>query len=220
MLYNIYMNIGLLEDDRTISYGIKRFLVQEGYDVITYFTLNEAKASKKKMDLYLVDITLPDSSGFDFVEYIRKNSSTPVIYISAKDDEHSILKGFDLGGDDYITKQFSLHELKRRIGAIKKRINSSVLEVGNLKINLESAIVSYCDEIISLSVQEYRILIALMRKNNEVLSRESLYEFLGLDDDAYAQNTLNVAMRRLRGKLEDYVIIESVHLKGYKIHAR
>ena len=214
------MKIGLSEDDRTLSYGIKRFLVQEGYDVITYFTLNEAKASIRKMYLYLVDITLPDGSIFDFVEYIRKNSSTPVIYISAKDDEHSILKGFDLGGDDYITKPFSLRELKRRIGAIKKRINSSVLEVGNLKVNLESAIVSYCDEIISLSVQEYRILIALMRKNNEVLSRESLYELLGLDDDAYAQNTLNVAMRRLRGKLEDYVIIESVHLKGYKIHAR
>lgn len=219
-MYNIYMKIGLLEDDRTLSYGIKRFLVQEGYEVITYFTLNEAKASIEMMDLYLVDITLPDGSGFDFVEYIRKNSSTPVIYISAKDDENSILKGFDLGGDDYITKPFSLHELKRRIGAIKKRINSSFLEVGDLKVNLESAIVSYCDEIISLSVQEYRILIALMRKNNEVLSRESLYELLGLDDDAYAQNTLNVAMRRLRGKLEDYVVIESVHLKGYKIHAR
>ena len=214
------MKIGLLEDDRTLSYGIKRFLVQEGYEVITYFTLNEAKTSLEIVDLYLVDITLPDGSGFEFVQFIREKSFRPVIYISAKDDEESILKGFDFGGDDYITKPFSLHELKRRIDAIKKRINSSVLSVGDLSVNLESAGVYFKDISVSLSVQEYRILIALIRKKDSILSREALYDLLALDNDSYSQNTLNVAMRRLRAKLEEYVVIESVHLKGYKIHAR
>ncbi len=214
------MKIGLLEDDRTLSYGVKRFLIQEGYEVVTYFSLTEAKASLEIVDLYLVDITLPDGSGFDFVRYVRKKSFIPVIYISAKDDEKSILKGFDLGGDDYITKPFSLHELRRRIDAIKKRMDHSMLEMGDLTINLESATVRYQDIDISLSVQEYRILILLIRGKDGIVSREELYNLLGLQNDSYAQNTLNVAMRRLRGKLEDYATIESVHLKGYKINAR
>ena len=219
IMYNKTMKIGLLEDDRTLSYGIKRFLIQEGYEVSLFSTVHEAKKSEKNCDLYLVDIALPDGEGYEFVENLRKTSNVPVIYVTAKDDEESLLKGFDFGGDDYITKPFSLNELKRRINAIKRRIQPSIISIGDLFVNVENAVVTHKETEINLSVQEYRILIALIRNKETYVSREELYDLLGIPEELINENTLNVAIKRLRSKLKVMVNIETIHGKGYKIHA-
>lgn len=211
------MKIILLEDDPTLSFGVRKYLVSEGHEVLSYFSLSEALYSDREADLYLVDIALPDGNGYEYVELIRKTSSTPIIFLTAKDDEESVLKGFDVGADDYIVKPFSLRELKRRIDAITRRVASSILTLGSLRVDTQHAVVAYDTTVINLSVQEYRILILLLRNKEKYITREILTELLWESENNVSDNTLNVTIRRLRSKLSGYANIETVHGKGYRI---
>lgn len=211
------MKIGLLEDDQTLSYGVKRFLIQEGYEVSLFFSLQEALNSDFDLDMYLVDISLPDGLGYDFVSELRKHTLSPVIYLSARDNEHDIITGFDTGADDYITKPFSLNELKQRINAISRRVQPHQMEIGSLVIDIEKALILNGNEIVNLSVQEYRILLFLARNKSTYVTRSELNDLLGIIDENLSENTLNVAMRRLRQKLKGMVEIETIHGKGYRI---
>lgn len=211
------MYIALIEDDETLSFAIKSYLNKNNYKVDTYSTLKESLNMDFNYDLYLVDISLPDGLGYEFTRQLREESDAPLIYLSVKDDQSSIIEGFDTGADDYLTKPFTFLELEKRIEAITKRFKKEILEFNGLKLDQSKALITYNDEEIYLSVQEYRILLLLMERPKDIVTRETLNKALNIFDTHVQDNTLNVAIGRLRKKLEGIVQIETVVKKGYRL---
>lgn len=211
------MYIALIEDDETLSFAIKSYLNKNNYKVDTYSTLKESLNMDFNYDLYLVDISLPDGLGYEFTRQLREESDAPLIYLSVKDDQSSIIEGFDTGADDYLTKPFTFLELEKRIEAITKRFKKEILEFNGLKLDQSKALITYNDEEIYLSVQEYRILLLLMERPKDIVTRETLNNALNIFDAQVQDNTLNVAIGRLRKKLEGIVQIETVVKKGYRL---
>lgn len=205
------MKILLVEDDHSIVYSLKKTLTQDGYDVIAAFSVRDALVHlDQSFDLFLIDIGLPDGDGISLARTIREHHTQGIIFISAKDDENTISSGFDLGGDDYITKPFRISELKQRIQSVLKR---SIISKGSLVIDPMSAKVKVDSNDIDLSVLEYRLLLHLIQNEGKVLTRESISKYLW--GDYVTGNTLSVTMKRLRHKLGESVSITTVHTKGY-----
>ena len=135
------INILMVEDDSTIAFGVKYALEQEGFSLEICKDLESSRKSihEKNYDIILLDVTLPDGNGYDFCKEIRKTNNTPIIFLTACDDEVNIVMGLDLGGDDYITKPFRVRELISRIKAVlrrnkKEEAPQKVLKYGDLSI--------------------------------------------------------------------------------------
>lgn len=207
------MKIMIVEDDRTIHFGLKQHLLKSDKEVVSAYTVSEAvQKISDDIDLYILDVTLPDGTGLDLVKIIRQNSDTPVIFLSAHDDDQTINSGFDLGGDDYITKPFKTNDLDNRIRSIQRR--SPIIKVGALSIDTKRAKVKVLNEEITLSVTEYQLLLELVRQSPNTISKQDLIEKVWKEAP---DNTLSVNIRRLRNKLGEGVTISSVSNEGYKI---
>lgn len=209
----------IVEDDYYLSKNIKLLLEQEGFDtaIASNCTLAKAAYDKEQPDLCLLDIMLPDGNGFELCEYIRKQSQVPVLIISAKDDEDSIVKGLELGADDYVTKPFKAKELLSRIRANLRRAgmpaNRTVLSCEGIELNAEKYTVTKNGEPIELRNMEYQLLYSFLKHPQMVLTREVLLESLWDKEGNFVEdNTLSVTMKRLREKLgetaegEQYII--------------
>jgi DNA-binding response OmpR family regulator len=202
--------IMLVEDDVTLAQGIKYSLESEGYNVLIAFDLESAKKlfNKSKLDLILLDVMLPDGSGFDLCKYIRLNSDTFIIFLTACDEEVNVVQGLELGGDDYISKPFRLRELMSRIKvALRRTTNvkkSNIKYSGDLKISiLECRVYKNNNEIILTSI-EYKLLLMFVNNSKVVLNREKILESIwGIDGEFIDNNTLSVYIKRLREKIED-----------------
>ena len=199
----------LVEDDSTLCLGIVYSLEKEGYSVYSVNTAETAKdiISKKTFDLIILDIGLPDGNGFELCKFIRKDKSTPVIFLSAQDEEVNIVMGLDLGGDDYITKPFRINELLSRIKAVLRRYGKSLvgqtLKSGEIKIDLMQNKVYVEEQSIVLTASEYKLLLILMKNYNIALSRAKILEKLwDTEGDFVDDNSLSVYIRRLREKVE------------------
>lgn len=207
------MKIMIVEDDRTIHYGLRQHLLKTHSEVVSAYTVSEAqRLIDNSIDLFILDVTLPDGTGLDLVKEIRGRQDTPVIFLSAHDDEHTINKGFDFGGDDYITKPFRLKDLDNRIRSIQRR--SPILKVNRVSIDLTKAKVFIDDEIILLSVTEYQLLLELIHQSPNTISKQELISKVWKEAP---DNTLSVNIRRLRSKLGDGAVITSVANEGYYI---
>lgn len=219
-------NIILVEDDITLSMGIEYALKSEGFQIDTAKSIEETetKLLNNKYDLILLDVMLPDGSGYEICKSLRENkltynkinnSNIPVIFLTACDEEANIVMGLDLGGDDYITKPIRIRELISRINAVLRRrgpVNNTISE--DMKQNiLVSGSLQMCplnckliknNAEINLTSIEYKLLLTLMNNFEKVLTRSSLLEKLwDLDGEFIDDNTLSVYIRRLRGKIED-----------------
>jgi len=217
----------LVEDDSTLAMGIEYSLRNEGYKV----NLANNVASAKQLiddeiyDIIILDITLPDGSGYDLCKYVRESRETPVIFLTALDEEVNVVMGLDIGGDDYITKPFKIRELLSRIKAVLRRYSSkstgSVLKSGSVKIlQLENKVYINNEEVF-LTPAEYKLLIFLINNSNKVLSRNAILEKLwDIEGDFVDDNTLSVYIRRLREKIEEDssspTYIKTVRGVGYK----
>lgn len=210
------MDVTILEDDKTLSFALNKHFTKQGYKVRMFQTLQDAFASPIKAGIYLVDLSLPDGLGFEYGEIVSRHEDTFLIYLTVKDDQNNIIKGFETGSDDYVTKPFTFEELDRRIQAILKRYKPKFLTFGKLVINTDLALVTVGNDEIYLSVQEYRLLVLLMSNQNEVVLRSTLNEALNILEGTQ-EGTLNVAIGRLRKKLEGIVSIEAVVKQGYRI---
>lgn len=211
----------LLEDDLSLADGLCYSLEKNGYAVETAESVQEAGTLllQKQYDLLLLDVTLPDGTGFEVCEALRKkNNQVPIIFLTASDDEMNIIRGLDSGGDDYIGKPFKLGELLSRIRALLRRAgvkqspeipesNKNLvcgdIVCGDIRIDLAGSRVFLRGEKLELTQVEYRILCLLVRSNDRVVTREILFEklwdgFGNFVDD----NTLSVYIRRLRQKIE------------------
>ncbi len=208
-----FSRILLLEDDVSLIDGLQYSLKKNGFEVDIVRTVGEAikcLPALTKYDLLLLDVTLPDGTGFEVCDRVRKqNKHIPIIFLTASDEEVNVIRGLDCGGDDYITKPFKLGELCSRIRALLRRAgisNSepmSFLECGDIKIDFLGNRVLLCGKCLELTGAEYRLLCLLVRNVNRVVTREVILNELWDKTGAYVDdNTLSVYIRRLREKVE------------------
>ena len=205
------IKILMIEDDSTIAFGVKYALEQEGIKIDISKDLESGRfnVNENNYDLILLDVMLPDGNGYDFCKEIRKMNNTPIIFLTACDDEVNVVMGLDLGGDDYITKPFRVRELISRIKAVMRRNkgedkSKKVLKYGDLSIHtLEARVFKGSEEVFLTSV-EYKLLLILIQNENIVLSRNQILEKLwDVTYDFINDNTLTVYIKRLREKIED-----------------
>lgn len=205
------IKILMIEDDSTIAFGVKYALEQEGIKIDISKDLESGRfnVNENNYDLILLDVMLPDGNGYDFCKEIRKINNTPIIFLTACDDEVNVVMGLDLGGDDYITKPFRVRELISRIKAVVRRNkgednSKKVLKYGDLSIHtLEARVFKGSEEVFLTSV-EYKLLLILIQNENIVLSRNQILEKLwDITYDFINDNTLTVYIKRLREKIED-----------------
>ena len=223
----------LVEDDLALSIGVEYTLKQENFDVIKAKNLKEAREElrKNKFDLMLLDLTLPDGSGYDLCSEVRESSSLPIIFVTACDEEANVVLGLDIGGDDYITKPIRIKELLSRIKAVLRRKGSinneednkieEILVSKDIVLEPLKAKVRKKSEDIDLTPAEYKLLLILVKSKGYVLSREILLQKLwDIDGNFVDANTLNVYIKRLREKIEDDYknpkYIETVRGLGYR----
>lgn len=199
-----------VEDDYSIAEALSFALREEGYEVVHKVTLKEtAKVIREPFDLAILDISLPDGSGYDICRMIRQNSDTPVLFLSAIDEEVNVVMGLDMGAVDYVTKPFRLRELLSRIRGILRRTagkstHSGIYQLKDLTLDSQKMQVKKDGEEIFLSAQEYRLLLYLMQHPDQVLTREQIVQALWDDGGNYVNdNTLTVTVRRLREKIGD-----------------
>lgn len=222
------MDIFLLEDDDAIALGLCYSLQNEGYNVTLAKSVSEATDIVEQNDfaLYILDLTLPDGSGYDVCKKIKSIGDRPVIFLTAYDDEVNVVMGFDLGADDYITKPFRLKELLVRIKSVLRRYNrtggDATVKIKNITINTNEAKVYKNGEEIVLTTMEYRLLLILLNNRGKVLSRSQLLENIwDVEGDFVEDNTLTVYIKRLRDKIEEDAassqIIKTVRGLGYMI---
>lgn len=205
------INILMIEDDSTIAFGVKYALEQEGFkiDICKDLESGRSNINEKSYDIILLDVMLPDGNGYDFCKEIRKIKNTPIIFLTACDDEVNIVMGLDIGGDDYITKPFRVRELISRIKAVVRRNKGEdkgkkILSYGNLSIHTLEARVYKNGEEVFLTSAEYKLLLILIQNENIVLSRNQILEKLwDVTYDFINDNTLTVYIKRLREKIED-----------------
>lgn len=222
------MNIFLLEDDEAIGIGLKYSLENEGYEVVLAKSVAEANRIIKTKDfaLYILDINLPDGSGYDVCRLVKAKGNSPVIFLTAYDDEVNVVMGLDIGADDYISKPFRVRELIARIKSVMRRCGSDkaaqVVHLGEITVNLNEAKVTKNGSEIILTAMEYRLLLTFLNNRGKVLSRNKLLEDIwDVDGDFVNDNTLTVYIKRLRDKIERDpacpTIIKTVRGMGYMI---
>lgn len=218
----------IVEDDKSINDILFHTLKAEGYLPHSVFSLKEANdfLNTTLPDLILLDLNLPDGSGFDFCKDINAKYTIPIIILTAKNDVFDKVLGLELGADDYITKPFHIKEVRSRIKAVFRRIeksaskdNKNFIKINsNIKINFNNRTVLKNDEVIQLKPKEYELLEFFVQNRNKVFSREQLidniWEF-SYDGDI---RTVDIHIRRIRSKLDTNghpSVIETVFGVGY-----
>lgn len=221
----------LLEDDLSLVTGLSFAFQKQGFEADIARTVKEADElwADGKYDLLVLDVSLPDGSGYEFCKRVRQVSKVPIIFLTASDEETSIIMGLDIGGDDYITKPFKLAVFLSRIHALLRRsdnfgqadteLNSSGIRVLRLKGEVYKK-----GELLDLTANEYKLLCLFMENPNMILSPEQILSRLWDCDENYIDNnTLTVYIRRLRTKIEDNPAkpqrIITVRRMGYKWEA-
>lgn len=218
-------HILVIEDDRALNGGIVFALERERYTVHSAYTLAEAeKCLKQKMNMILLDINLPDGDGRTFLKNVLSEQPVPVLLLTARDSEADMLKGFQAGCDDYITKPFSMPVLLAKIAAVFKRSEGASRQIyvnGGLVYDFEKKSLTRHGMAVELTALEYRLLELFLQNRRIVLTRELLLARIWDADERFVEDkTLNVTIRRLRMKVEENPEqpehIKTVFGMGYK----
>ena len=223
------VKILIIEDEPDIRRNLEYNLGREGFNASSVGTLDKAykKIKSKKFDLILLDLMLPDGSGLELCKKIKSNSetqATPVVILTAKDDEVDRVVGFELGADDYVTKPFSVRELILRVKAILKRSDTKTKEVveverqfGDLKIDVDSHEVHVDSKLIELTALEFRLLKELVDKRGRVQSRDQLLSEVWGYNVEVTTRTVDTHIKRLREKLGSMgKYVQTIRGVGYK----
>jgi DNA-binding response OmpR family regulator len=224
------MKVLIVEDDEIIREGLKFALLQENYEVLSAAGVSEALEqiqNCRNIGFYLLDIMLPDGDGYQVCREIRRNSSAPILFLTACEDEVHTVMALEQGADDYICKPFRIRELLARMKAILRRTSAQgggleqIVQVGKNQVNLQTGRVYSDKEEIILTAMEYKLLLIFLNHRGQTLSRSQILE--GIWDEAgdfVNDNTLSVYMKRLRKKLGDTAdgqIIRTVRGIGYRM---
>ncbi len=203
--------IFFVEDDLSLINGLSFVMKKQGYEIELARTMLEAQKRwvKGTYDLVILDVSLPDGSGYDLCRKIRETSKVPIMFLTAADEETNIIMGLDIGGDDYITKPFKLAVFLSRINALLRRSENfnqadTELKSNGIKVKLLKGEVYKNKELLELTASEYKLLCLFMENPGIVLSPEQILTKLWDCDENYIdRNTLTVYIRRLRTKVED-----------------
>jgi len=219
--------IMIIEDDPTIREELALLLENEGYTplVITEFTDVPGQAAQEHPDLILLDIGLPGKDGFSLCAVLRKTIPSPVIFVTSRDAGVDEVRALSLGGDDYITKPYSVPVLLARIKAVLRRSigelePSDVLNAGRLRLSLTKGMVSADGGTVELTRNELQILACLMTHPGQIVSRADLIDTLWDNQIYIDDNTLSVNMTRLRGKLAEIGLPDAIKTRrgmGYQL---
>lgn len=214
------MEILLIEDNLGIAKGLEYSFKQQKYKLNVATNLKQATniIKNKQIELIILDITLPDGNGLEYYENTIKNLNIATIFLTAQDDEETIVKGLNLGAEDYITKPFSTKELFARINKIIMRNKkNTIINIKNIKFDIDKMIVYKDDKIIELTSLELKILHLLFLNLDKVVKRDDIidkiWEWTGNDVN---NNTVTVYLKRIREKLETDIIV-TVKGIGYRI---
>lgn len=224
------IKILFVEDDMPLALGIEYTLRQEGFDVVHAKSLEEARRQYKisQFNIILLDVMLPDGSGYDFCREVRKESELPIIFMTACDEEVNVVLGLDMGGDDYVTKPIRVKELISRINAVLRRKGISKSKSGNEIIRSGDIIVEPLKykvykngKVVELTAIEYKLLLILIKNKGNAIERVTLLEKLwDVEGNFVDGNSLTVYIKRLREKIEDDIktpkYIETVRGIGYR----
>lgn len=201
----------LVEDDLSLINGLSFAVKKQGYTLDVAHTKDEADRlwENGAYDLVILDVSLPDGSGFDICKRIRQASKVPIMFLTAMDEETDIIMGLDIGGDDYITKPFKLAVFMSRINALLRRSDNfnqadTELNSNGIRVQLLKGEVYKNNVQVELTAREYKLLCLFMENPDEVLSPEQILNRLWDCDENYIDNnSLTVYIRRLRTKIED-----------------
>ena len=213
------MKILLVEDNKSIIKGLEYAFAQNGYSCEYCLSLDEAvRKAPFNYDVAVLDIMLPDGNGFDLFKKIRRYSDLPVIFLTAVDDEDSVVNGLELGADDYITKPFSTRELIARIKRVaNKNSKKNIITVSGITLDLDKSAVFENGKQLELTALEYKLLSLLMQNAGKVVTRELIFEKIwDVSGNFVNDNTLTVYIKRVRKKL-DADIIKTVKGMGYQV---
>ena len=208
----------LVEDDAIIASGLKYALEQAGYTVTHARDIKTAKIAPGPYDLAILDVGLPDGSGFDLVDGL-KAAGASLLFLTAVDDEGNIIRAFEGGADDYVTKPFRLGELMARVKAALKRRggHTDSLTLGPVTINPAEGKAYMDGALLDLTALEYRLLLTFVNNKNQVLGREQILSQIWDSAGIFVEdNTLTVYIKRLREKLGSTNLIETVRGMGYR----
>ena len=215
------MNILLIEDNENISDGLKYSLEKEKYHVMVCVSIEDTinyLEENNSIDFAVIDVSLPDGNGFDLYQKYIKDKNIPSIFLTARDSEDDIVKGLELGAEDYITKPFSTRELLARIKRnIMKKQNNTIITIQDISFDLDKMEVSKNNKVIPLTRLEIKILYLLFTNLGRVVRRdymiEKIWEWTGNDVN---DNTVTVYLKRIREKLDTDIII-TIKGIGYRI---
>ncbi|WP_313562488.1 response regulator transcription factor [Ruminiclostridium cellobioparum] len=219
----------VVDDEQKIVDVVKSYLEHSGYEVYTALNGNQAMAVFEKTEpaLIILDLMLPDTSGEEICKNIRKKSGVPIIMLTARADEEDILKGLEIGADDYILKPFSPRQLVARVAAVLRRAHEIPAPVVNV-IELEDIVVDDMkhevkkkEEIINLTPNEYKIFFTMLKYPNKTFTREELITMALGDDFEGFDRTVDTHIKNLRQKIEDDPrdprYLQTVHGIGYRL---
>ena len=214
----------LVEDDTMIASGILYALETEGYETNHATRIKDARSliEHYNFDLAIIDMQLPDGTGFDVSE-IFKNNATSVIFLTVVDDENTIVRAFDEGAQDYIVKPFRIRELLARVrrilsANIKNGEKDNIIYMGHAAIHTDEAKVYVNDKSIELTALDYRLLLIFASNQGILLTRQQILDKIWDADGNFVEdNTLTVYVKRLREKLGEAIHIETVRGMGYRV---
>lgn len=222
------MKIYLVEDEKSLNILLEKYLQREGYEVTTFSNGNSAIARIKDMpDLWILDIMLPDIDGYEIIRAVKAhNKNTPVIFMSARNEELDRVVGLELGSDDYLSKPFLPRELIIRTNKLLERIygidkedvtqTGVDLSIGGYIISKKQRTVFLGDEEIILTNKEFELLYYFIENKNNLVSREQILDTVWGDDYFGSDRVVDDTIRRIRKKLEKFTI-ETVYGYGYKL---
>ena len=206
----------LVEDDGSLIDGLEYALKKDGFEVEVARSVEEFGKlyTDGRFDVVLLDVSLPDGTGFEICERIRRTSEVPILFLTAADEEFNVVRGLDMGGDDYVSKPFRLNELLSRIHSLQRRagkrgkgagaIQEPVLESGGIRVDLVGNRAWLEEEPLELTAQEYRLLCLFLKNQGMILTRERILDRLWDGNGEFVDdNTLSVYIRRLRSKIEE-----------------
>ena len=212
----------LIEDNESILKGLTYSLEQEKFEVDVSKNVHNAKEKldSNEYDLIILDIMLPDGNGFELCKYIKEQKDTPIIILTAKDEEQDVVQGFNLGADDYVIKPFRTRELISRINNILRRYNkeASKLQTGNIVIDVDASRVYINNEEVVFTALEYRILLLLFYNMGKTVTRDNILDKIwDIAGNYVNDNTLTVYIKRIRAKLGENDVIKTIKGIGYRV---
>ncbi|WP_457564156.1 response regulator transcription factor [Caminibacter sp.] len=211
------MRILLIEDDFDLHETIKDYLQMQGFEVESAFDGEEglSRAYEENFDLMIVDVKMPKMDGFSMVKEIRKHKNTPVIFLTSLNSEKEIEEGFLSGGDDYITKPFSLKELKLRIDAITRRVyGGEIVKIGDVEFDVKGEVLRKDGKEIRLKPKEIKLLKLFLKNRGKILSKEEIFNEL-YDMEEPNERSLRVFINDLRNVIGKEKI-ETIKNRGYR----